>query len=202
VKPGALTLTLLLLLSPLSYAETPPEDIRQLFNDGLTYLNQGDAIRAARSLRRVMEINPSIPQAHNALGIAYLRQERYNKAIESFKNAVELDSQYAEGYFNLGSAYLRGDYEAEYSQKYFSKTLEVDPNFPNVYASLGWLHLEKTNDFHAAETSFSKALKQNPQDIRSLYGIGIAYIFINKPEKTIFSISKLRAMDQEQLAKT
>ena len=63
---------------------------------------------AVASYRRVITLNPEIPEVYCNLGIALIDQGKLGEAIDSYRNALKLKQNYAEVYNNLGIAFRNG----------------------------------------------------------------------------------------------
>ena len=114
------------------------------YNWGWLYINgpTKDNDKAIELLKKSIEADPSLSEAHNELGTAYKRvaEARYKsndengmkemliqKAIPCFKKAVELDPKNVAAHFNLGAAYVNTDNITE-AKKSLQKVAELDPN--------------------------------------------------------------------------
>lgn len=91
-------------------AEPTPEDI---FNDGVTQLNQGHLSAALASFEEVIRRDPEIPAAHWMKGVTLSAQGNYEDAIIAFQAGLELVPDEPFALYNLGLAYMHSGNWAE-----------------------------------------------------------------------------------------
>jgi TolB-like protein/DNA-binding winged helix-turn-helix (wHTH) protein/Tfp pilus assembly protein PilF len=65
------------------------------------------AIEAANEANRALAINPSLPEAHKALGIVHVFDGRYRSATDQTLEALRLEPNYDEALFNLAETYMQ-----------------------------------------------------------------------------------------------
>src|SRR3990172_9545667 len=75
------------------------------FERGVAEFNDWRLAMALSSLQEAVQLDPSVAQYSNALGVVYLRLERSPEALEEFKRAVDLNPRWGEARHNLGVAY-------------------------------------------------------------------------------------------------
>lgn len=119
-------------LSKGNYEQAIALDIPELLKIG-AYLNLGNLYhderigipdeqsqQAITYYQKVIEIMPSIPQAHCNLGLAYKKIGYFDKAIKAYTDAISFAPDYAEAHQNLGSVFLkigRFDFAVSHLQK-------------------------------------------------------------------------------------
>ena len=62
----------------------------------------GDMTRADSEFKDAIALDPSVPKAHNSLGVIEARRGRTSEAIEWWQRAVEVDPRDYQTLFNLG----------------------------------------------------------------------------------------------------
>lgn len=75
--------------------------------DALLKLQNFDAARVEKYLRRAVALDPSLASARMALAKLYVRGERWPEAAEQFEAVVKLDPDLAEAHYQLGRVYTR-----------------------------------------------------------------------------------------------
>jgi len=75
------------------------------FEEGVSYINQGDYRKAIEEFNRTLTIDSKYVDAYCGIGIAYLNQKKYKEAIEAFEKVIALDPDKAIAYYLLGMAY-------------------------------------------------------------------------------------------------
>ncbi|NUN65989.1 glycosyltransferase [Pseudanabaena biceps] len=106
-------------LSKGNYEQAIALDIPELIKIG-AYLNLGNLYhderignqaeqsqQAIAYYQKVIEIMPSIAQAHCNLGLAYKKVGYFDKAIKAYTDAISFAPDYAEAHQNLGSIFLK-----------------------------------------------------------------------------------------------
>jgi Flp pilus assembly protein TadD len=78
---------------------------------------QGQHDRAVVSLRRAVELNPAMEEAHAALGVALLSQGRAAEAVEHLETATRLAPDNPRIHEQLGQAYQKLGRTAEAEQQ-------------------------------------------------------------------------------------
>lgn len=77
------------------------------------FYQQGELIRALRSIIQAEEASPKNTDVKNLFGLILFRQAKFEKAETKFKEAIALDPKLSEVYNNLGTLY--------YQQKQYAK---------------------------------------------------------------------------------
>src|ERR1700753_2713991 len=73
---------------------------------GMDYLKLSLPEKAAPYLGRALELDPSSPDAHEAMAVYHLTQENFQGAVEQYRKVAGLNSDKAEALFTLGHQYL------------------------------------------------------------------------------------------------
>ena len=165
---------------------------------GMDYLKLGAPEKADPYLRRALELNPSSPDAHEAMAVYHLTQENFQGAVEQYRKVAGLNSDQAEALFTLGHQYLDmaarlayrgarlypdsawghrflGDMLAERDRwedaaLEYNKALAIEPRQAGLHTSLGetYLHTGKLGD---AETEFRHELQLDSRYERAWLGL-------------------------------
>ncbi len=157
---------------------------------GMDYLKLGSPEKAAPYLRRALELDPSSPDAHDAMALYDLTQENFQGTVEQYREVANLNPDKPEALFKIGHQYLdmaarlafrgarlypesswghrflgemlfeRGRWE-DAAQEY-KKALAIEPRQSGLHTLLGetYLHTGKLED---AETEFRNELQLDSQ---------------------------------------
>ncbi len=119
------------------------ELIGLVLNDlGLAYHDKGMYDVAIAELKRAIEINPNLAEAHYNLGNTYYKKGMYDVAIVEYKKAIEINPYNDSAYCNLGVVYRhKGMYDEAIIQ--YKKAIEINPNNPEAYNNLGVVYRHK-----------------------------------------------------------
>lgn len=74
-----------------------------------------------------VEINPTLPNAHNSKGSVLHKMGRILEAKAAFQEAIRWNPNYANAHFNLGLVLYQTGNKTSALQE-FQKTLKIDPN--------------------------------------------------------------------------
>ena len=67
-----------------------PQNLHVLYLLGTAELQRGNFVESIDLLVKLIKINPTIPEAHNNLGIALKELKRFDEALQSFDRAIQL----------------------------------------------------------------------------------------------------------------
>ncbi len=96
--------TLLSIPSPRSGSHNSSANLPSL-NVGDAYILKGDLSTAIEELKKVIELDPNFPVAHDFLGWAYLKQGREQEAIAHLQKGVEASGRASQELGFLGYGY-------------------------------------------------------------------------------------------------
>ena len=74
----------------------------QILAEWYNYPQESSREDAMESAVKALSLNPTLGEAHTALGIIYVRMQNGSDALFEFKTSVELQPGYAEGHNWLG----------------------------------------------------------------------------------------------------
>lgn len=164
-------------------------------------------LNAIETFRKWTEITPEDADTHNLIGYLYMMVGRPDPAIAAFERAIGIDFNHILTLFNVGTAYLDTDRNLE-AKEIFERITQGGEGFireqlariaPNVetrtiplsmgeaYQKLGAASLKiyqadpsKGRELLSeAETAFKASLRYIPDDIHSLYNLGITHYMMS-----------------------
>ncbi|MGQ0793646.1 MAG: tetratricopeptide repeat protein [Deltaproteobacteria bacterium] len=149
------------------------------------------------SIKRVLELNPSLALAHLDLGKMYFfKKGNYANAVKSYERAAQLspDSPIVRNYLGTG---LRTQGQLEKAKSQYIKSIELDPNYAAPYMNLGitFYYLGK---FAESIDYQQKAIALNPRYPDSYYFLGLAYHRANNRGEAIKNYEKFIALTTSQ----
>lgn len=87
------------------------EEIDLRFKQGVIMLHAKQHEHAMTAFHRVLQLAPTMPEAHVNMGFALLGQKRYKEALDFFDGATELNRNQLNAYYGMAEAYEGlGDY--------------------------------------------------------------------------------------------
>ncbi len=90
-------------------ADTPENELQQQFQKAAEQLNGREYDAALKTLHRVLELAPNMPEAHTNMGYTLLGMQRYEIAKNYFESAIDLNSYQGNAYWGLAVAYEKLD---------------------------------------------------------------------------------------------
>lgn len=176
------------------------QPVKDLFDGAAQAFYAGDYDKAIRDYERIIEMDPNFAPAYNALGLAMkVRGDANDDVMFYFKKAIELDPNFLPSYDNLGKLYYTlGDVDT--AEEYFKKGLKLDPENESMILSLGWIHLLGRNNPDEASKYFRKIVDKSGAAM-AYFGQGICLMSNNKRMEVMETVTKLREMNQEGLAR-
>src|SRR5713226_4628810 len=142
---------------------------------GMDYLKLGSPQKAIPYLQSALKLDPSNPEARQALASAYLGQENFRSAAEEFRQIAVLDSDKSEAWFKLGHEYL----ELAASLAYKGAHLYRESAWGHRF--LGDLLFQRSR-FEDAVKEYEKALTAEPRQSGLHTSLGQAYLHAGKLE--------------------
>jgi tetratricopeptide (TPR) repeat protein len=193
---------------------------------GMDYVKLGSGEKALPFLQHALKLDPSNPEAHQALATAYLAEENFGAAAEEFRKLAALNVDKAEGWFKLGHEYLnlsarlayRGAHlyrESAWGHRFladllyqrnrwdeasreYNKALSANPQQPGLHSSLGHAYL-RAGKVTEAETEFHLELAIDSQNEVAWLGLAELDLKKNKPEAALQDISRVWEISPEWL---
>jgi protein O-GlcNAc transferase len=151
-------------------AAIAPGDALILADLGNTLVGAGRMPEAESCFRRVLELQPGLPEGHFNLANLLAREGRLEEAIAGYRRAAELEPRFLDARVNLCSA-LRRAGRAEEAERAAHEGLAASPDHPLLLIHLGNLLKEK-GDLAGAETGMRRALALAPGLPLAQLGLG------------------------------
>ena len=106
------------------------------YDDGMEFMNEGDAENAIKKFTKAVEIDPKFAFAWDNLGISYRKNNQYDKAIEAYQKSLEI---YPEGRLPLLNTAITYNLNKEFKQAivYYKKFISLYSEDPEGYYGLG-----------------------------------------------------------------
>jgi len=177
---GQILLTALILLLSLPQGQAQPSAAEAAFNRAVELQQKGQWPEAADAWRKFLELEPSQAGAHANLGAVLSRLGQYEEAVKSYDNALRLNPQLTNALFNLGVAHYRAGQFTKAAEA-LGRYLAAMPDAWQARQMLGLSLVELGRDAEAAPL-LEAALKSNPQDVSLLFGLGLAYLRLKRPD--------------------
>jgi type IV pilus assembly protein PilF len=138
---------------------------------GVGYMQQGNYEFALSKLRKALEIDDSLPEAHYAIALLYERLKKPEHARRHFERALDLDPQYSDAH-NAYAVFLCRNKEFEQADTHFQEALKNPlyrtPDIAKINAGVCMYNSALPQRLVRAEQYFRDVLKTRPQQPQAL----------------------------------
>jgi protein O-GlcNAc transferase len=138
---------------------------------------------AIAEIRRAIEIDPSLPEAHNELGMMLARRNDLTEAGHCFRKVIALRPDFAEAHHNLANV-LREQGRLEQAIASYEAALAINPGLFSSYCSLGNC-LGRLGRLDEAIVACRKAIGIRPDYAQAWAELGNVYYERNDPDQAI-----------------
>lgn len=165
----------------------------ELFQEGLKLFSDGYDEQAIMTLEKAIQMEPTLIEAYEALGVILSRYERFTEAIALMNKVLELDPEHVLAHTNLSVFYMKlGNKEKAEEEKAkatmaaFSKKAKEAGLFFDPEAE----RRKKEAALQERLAMFQEALKYNPQDALGNFGLGSVLMELHRYEEAIAPFEK------------
>ncbi len=175
-----------------NYTEAPYQLARYLMNR--PQASRADLIRSRDNLLRVLTLEPLHAKAHSRLGMVYYYLQQPAPAQKSYETALALNPQDYNTHFNLGELYFTTwDNEAD-ALRSFKRTVELKKDHTRANFRIGLISLRNSMKREAVYY-LEQAHKSDPEDIRILLQLAVAYERLGVRDKAIQKYRQILSLD-------
>jgi Tfp pilus assembly protein PilF/predicted nucleic-acid-binding protein len=122
-------------------------------------------------LRKIIELNPELPEAHYNLGVLLGNRGRKEDAEAEYREAIRINPDYVDAHINLGNLLndmgRKEDAEVEYRE-----ALRINSDSADAHYNLGVL-LKDMGRKEDAEAEYREALRINPDYVEAHNNLGV-----------------------------
>jgi Flp pilus assembly protein TadD len=156
----------------------------ELLQEGLKLFSDGYDEQAIMTLEKAIQMEPTLIEAYEALGVILSRYERFTEAIALMNKVLELDPEHVLAHTNLSVFYMKlGNKEKAEEEK--------------AKATMAGLFFDPEAERRKKEAAlqerlamFQEALKYNPQDALGNFGLGSVLMELHRYEEAIAPFEK------------
>ena len=148
-------------IAPAVRAQTPDARLQR----GLAAVQRGDCASGAPDLQSVLDQNPNIVPALNAMAVCEAKAGHHDRAAAQFAQITRLQPDAWQAWSNLGASYLSAS-QPKRAVEALWKATRLAPGSPNAWFQLGlaFSQLKKNTD---AFSAFDSAHKLTPRDAQA-----------------------------------
>lgn len=158
------------------------------FNKGLIYMREGDFMTASVFMKRALEFDPGMAEAHHNLGVIYQKLGDLRAAEEEYRKAIEIKPSYDKALNNLGVVLMERGAMAE-AEMELRKAIQANPANLAAKNNLAILY-KKRGELDRAEQVLLEALMKNPWHAESHYNLAFIYDAIGKYDRALIHYEK------------
>jgi tetratricopeptide (TPR) repeat protein len=195
--PSVRSLALALALLSAACRHIPTERERQAaeihYDLGIAAQQAGNVQEAVSEFRKALELDPELPEAHNAMGVLlHLAFRRHDEAVTHYQKAIEVRPTFSEAKANLANVHLdKGRYDE--AIKLYEEVLN-DMLYPTPYfahGNMGWAFYKK-GEMTRAVDSIKTAVTLNPGFCLGYRNLGLIYQDTGKTEDACRQFARYR----------
>lgn len=177
-------------------ASTPAPEFAQITDpnaalaEGKRLMDENQTASAIGALRRAVELNPDLAEAHFNLGVAYALLEMQNQqsGTVTYETATNSNSK------NVAIKKTDSEKAFEQAVKAYKKWIAANPKDDNAYYYLGRTYAKLMQD-DDAEEAFQDAVKLKPDDAEYQTELGAILIKLAQYHEAIKPLKKAIELD-------
>ncbi len=164
----------ILVVGIVSLTQVRPQSPQELSSAAATAMQNQDYQKAAEDYEKLLQLAPNAAEIHSNLGLARYFQKKLGPAEKAFAEALRRNSDLFVPNFFLGRLYFEtGQYQG--ALPLLHNALKLQPQQEAVRRFLAAV-LVGLNRFDDAIAQYKGLLEKNPEDIESLYSLGLIYL--------------------------
>lgn len=181
---------------PFYTARSHKEKAKELYLTALKEFATGSETKAINDLRHVLELDPQLTEAYEALGVALSKQDQLDEAIALMYRLAEMDPESVLAHTNLSVFYMQqGNKEKAEEEKALAMGLQMTQMVRSMKAKQ---EEEKQQEENKAETErrvdmFKQVLAIDSEDFLANAGLGALYVENKEYEQAIPYLEKALA---------
>ena len=175
----------------------PPESAEAYLLAARLFLRREHTEEAATEASKALEINPSLPLAHQLLGEVALAKGDIPAAIQELEAERKLNPLNGVLYDRLGDAYLRNSQNTEALQA-LNRAVLLEPNSTGPYILLGEAFLKLKQPVQALHY-LDRAVKMDPSNYVTHNLLGQAYRSTGQKEEAVREFKLVVDLQHKQI---
>lgn len=157
----------------------PPKPPKEIELEAWEYVNKAYALKklgytnlSILNLRKAININPDLYQAHMNLGIEFIECEQYENAIQEFKEVIKINPNYAKAHYNLANNLSKIN-ELNDVIYHYKEAIRLDPKCKQAHVNMGKT-LSDMGQIDKAIYEYKKALSIDHDFFPAIMNLGQA----------------------------
>ena len=175
MKPAALILLAIWSSTPYSAtSQTSQDQVEQSFRAGQDAMRRGEFARAAEQFKRVLALDPDLPEAEINLGLAYQSLYEYDLAVRHLTKGLRERPSLVGPTVIVGMDYLKLG-SSERAIPFLQRALQLDPSNRDAHEAMALYHLSR-DDFQSASEEFRQLASLNSDKAEAWFRLGHQYL--------------------------
>jgi tetratricopeptide (TPR) repeat protein len=168
---------LLVVCSPapqLVASQTSEEQVEQSFRAGQDAMRRGEFARAAEQFKKVLSLDPDLPEAEINLGLAYQSLYEYDVAVRHLTKGLRERPSLVGPTVIVGMDYLKLG-SLDKAIPFLQRALQLDPSNRDAHEAMALYHLSH-DDFQSAGEEFRQLASLNSDKAEAWFRLGHQYL--------------------------
>jgi tetratricopeptide (TPR) repeat protein len=175
MKPPALFLLAIWSITPQCAASQTSEDqVEQSFRAGQDALRRGEFARAAEQFKKVLALDPNLPEAEVNLGLAYQSLLEYDQAVRHLSKALRERPGLVGPTVIVGMDYLKLG-SPDKAIPYLQRALKLDPSNRDAHEAMALYHLSR-DAFQGAAEEYRQLAAFDADKAEAYFKLGHQYL--------------------------
>jgi tetratricopeptide (TPR) repeat protein len=175
MKPAALILFAIWSITPhLASSQTSEQQIEQSFRAGQDAMRRGEFAHAAEQFKKVLALDPDLPEAEINLGLAYQSLLEYDLAVRHLTKALRERPTLVGPTVIVGMDYLKLG-SPDKALPFLQHALKLDPSNRDAHEAMALYHLSR-QDFQGAADEFRQLAALNSDKAEAWFRLGHQYL--------------------------
>src|SRR5215467_2551058 len=174
MKLPALVLLIISITPYLAASQNAEEQVGQSFRAGQEAMRRGEFGRAVELFKKVLALDPNLPEAEVNLGLAFQSLFDYDSAISHLTKGLRERPNLVGPTVIVGMDYLKlGD--PDKAVPFLQRALKLDPSNREAHETLALYHLSR-DDFQSAAEEFRQLDALNSDKAEAWFRLGHQYL--------------------------
>jgi tetratricopeptide (TPR) repeat protein len=175
MKPPALLLVAIWSVTPqVAASQTSQEQVERSFRAGQDAMRRGEFAAAAEKFKKVLALDPNLPEAEINLGLAYQSLFDYELAISHLTRGLRERPSLVGPTVIVGMDYLKLG-APDKAVSFLQRALKLDPSNRDAHEAMALYHLSR-DDFQGAAEEFRQLAALNSDKAEAWFRLGHQYL--------------------------
>ena len=171
---GLILLAIWVMTPRLATSQTSQDQVEQSFRAGQDAMRRGEFARAAEQFKKVLALEPDLPEAEINLGLAYQSLYEYDLAVRHLTKGLRARPSLVGPTVIVGMDYLKLG-SSDKAIPFLHRALQLDPSNRDAHEAMASYHLSR-DDFQSAGEEFRQLASLNSDKAEAWFKLGHQYL--------------------------